>query len=240
MTRPWFNFQGLNVLNYTAADQIKAWSASSVGFGTSSCPILRWSRPSILSFHSLGLTVLCVTTSQIWRWALSAKTSEKNVWTALMFFVTLFTAISKAPLYIFWSDLHCDGSKKRHAYLSFCVPDQCSWWIFLRSSLNYIIKNCFQGPFQRDILTHLREKLHQPLSSLITGLGDITYVTHSVPRVPEICFMSDDSSPESMSSWLDIMFTTDTASPLLRCEACQVLVHASKSLSLCLGELEML
>ena len=104
-------------------------------------------------------------------------------------------------------------------------------------------------------MTHLREKLHQPLSSLIAGLADVTYATQSVPRVPEICFMSDDSSPESMSSWLDIMFTTDTASPLLRCEACQVLVHASKLLSLlffktkqvhafynnwCLGGLEML
>ncbi|XP_073227774.1 lysine-specific demethylase 4C-like isoform X1 [Porites lutea] len=84
-----------------------------------------------------------------------------------------------------------------------------------------------EGPFQRDILTNLQEKLHQPLSSLIAGLADVTHATHSVPRVPEICFMSDDSSPESMSSWLDIMFTTDTASPLLRCEACQVLVHAS-------------
>ncbi|KAJ7356170.1 Lysine-specific demethylase 4B [Desmophyllum pertusum] len=77
-----------------------------------------------------------------------------------------------------------------------------------------------------DLLVRLREDLHRPLSSLTTELSDVTDKL-SVPRVPEICFMSDDSSPESMSSWLDNKFTADSASPLLRCESCKLLVHAS-------------
>ena len=41
--------------------------------------------------------------------------------------------------------------------------------------------------------------------------------------------MSDDSSPETLSSWLDQKLTTDTKSLLLRCDLCQLLVHASKA-----------
>ena len=73
--------------------------------------------------------------------------------------------------------------------------------------------------------------LHRPLSSLTADSADVTGASESVPRVPEICFMSDDSSPDSMSSWLDNKFTADTASPLLRCESCKLLVHASELFS---------
>jgi len=83
-----------------------------------------------------------------------------------------------------------------------------------------------EGPPQSDLLTNLRENLHRPKSNLTAHTADVTGAK-SVPRVPEICFMSDDSSPESMSSWLDHKLTTDTASPLLRCESCLLLVHAS-------------
>lgn len=86
-----------------------------------------------------------------------------------------------------------------------------------------------QGLSQGELLTHLRENLHRTLDSLTTDSADVTGA-QSVPRVPEICFMSDDSSPESMSSWLDHKFTADTASPLLRCESCKLLVHASELL----------
>lgn len=84
-----------------------------------------------------------------------------------------------------------------------------------------------EEPTQDDLLTHLRVNLHRPLSSLTADSADVTGASESVPRVPEICFMSDDSSPDSMSSWLDNKFTADTASPLLRCESCKLLVHAS-------------
>lgn len=80
---------------------------------------------------------------------------------------------------------------------------------------------------QDNLLVHLRENLHKPLSNLTINLNGLTEKL-SVPKVPEICFMSDDSSPESMSSWLDKKFTTDTASPLLRCASCKLLVHASE------------
>lgn len=80
---------------------------------------------------------------------------------------------------------------------------------------------------QDNLLVHLRENLHKPLSNLTINLTGLTEKL-SVPKVPEICFMSDDSSPESMSSWLDKKFTTDTASPLLRCASCKLLVHASE------------
>ncbi|KAL9951527.1 hypothetical protein ACROYT_G044203 [Oculina patagonica] len=84
----------------------------------------------------------------------------------------------------------------------------------------------FFSKSEDDLLVHLRGNLRRPLSSLTADSSDVTNKV-SVPRVPEICFMSDDSSPESMSSWLDNKFTADTASPLLRCESCKLLVHAS-------------
>ena len=87
---------------------------------------------------------------------------------------------------------------------------------------------------QDDLLVNLRETLHRPLSSLTTDVSDVTDKL-SVPRVPEICFMSDDSSPDSMSSWLDNKFTADTASPLLRCDSCKLLVHASKLIPISAG-----
>lgn len=84
----------------------------------------------------------------------------------------------------------------------------------------------FFSKSEHNLLVHLRENLHKPLSNLMEDLTGLTEKL-SVPKVPEICFMSDDSSPESMSSWLDKKFTTDTASPLLRCASCKLLVHAS-------------
>ena len=44
--------------------------------------------------------------------------------------------------------------------------------------------------------------------------------------------MSDDSSPEGISSWLDNKFAADTASLLLRCESCKLLVHAGELISM--------
>ena len=85
--------------------------------------------------------------------------------------------------------------------------------------------------FQDDFSVHLREDLHRPLASLIVDTSDVADKL-SVPRVPEICFMSDDSSPESISSWLNNKFTADTTSPLLRCELCKLLVHASELISM--------
>lgn len=84
----------------------------------------------------------------------------------------------------------------------------------------------FFSKLEDDISAHLRENLHLPLASLTADSSDVTDKL-SVPRVPEICFMSDDSSPEGMSSWLDNKFAADTTSPLLRCESCKLLVHAS-------------
>lgn len=82
-------------------------------------------------------------------------------------------------------------------------------------------------PSQSDLLSHLGENLRHSLSSLLEHSSDSSTFMPSVPRVPEICFMSDDSSPESMSSWLDHKLSSDTRSPLLRCNLCQLLVHAS-------------
>ncbi|KXJ18313.1 lysine-specific demethylase 4A [Exaiptasia diaphana] len=52
-------------------------------------------------------------------------------------------------------------------------------------------------------------------------------LTPTKPKVPEICFMSDGSSPESMTSWLESSFASDRESQLLRCYTCRVVVHAS-------------
>ena len=85
-----------------------------------------------------------------------------------------------------------------------------------------------KGPSQTDLLAHLRENLHRPLSSLTADSSVVSGAAQTVSRIPEICFMSDDSSPASLSSWLDHTFTVDTTSPLLRCESCKLLVHASE------------
>ena len=80
-------------------------------------------------------------------------------------------------------------------------------------------------------LGYLQENLQQTLSSLMEGSLDapaFTAARVSVPHVPEICFISDDSNTESMSSWLDNRVTSDKESPLLRCESCKVFVHASE------------
>lgn len=84
---------------------------------------------------------------------------------------------------------------------------------------------------QDDLSVHLRKDLHLPLASLTADTSDVADKL-SVPRVPEICFMSDDSNPESISSWLNNKFTADTTSPLLRCESCKLLVHASELISM--------
>lgn len=84
-----------------------------------------------------------------------------------------------------------------------------------------------EAPSESDLLSHLRQNLHRSLRSLTEDTVVASASVQSVPRVPEICFMSDDSSPETLSSWLDQKLTTDTKSPLLRCDLCQLLVHAS-------------
>ena len=123
----------------------------------------------------------------------------------------------------------CVGFRMVHC--AFVVIDQTNYSVWFYGFLTVSrFQNCANFIFlisQDDLLVRLREDLHRPLSSLTTELSDVTDKL-SVPRVPEICFMSDDSSPESMSSWLDNKFTADSASPLLRCESCKLLVHASE------------
>ncbi|XP_048585071.1 lysine-specific demethylase 4C isoform X2 [Nematostella vectensis] len=83
-------------------------------------------------------------------------------------------------------------------------------------------------------LSHLKERIPKLLdvpprdsTSGSPPMSTRTRSRSSIPVIPEICFMSEGASPESMSSWLDTRFTGDSDSPLLRCQHCMVTVHAS-------------
>ncbi|XP_031556170.1 lysine-specific demethylase 4C-like [Actinia tenebrosa] len=86
---------------------------------------------------------------------------------------------------------------------------------------------------KEDILTHIKEKLPKRIKSSPENSPKTespttrSWLKPSKPILPEICFMSEGSSPESMGSWIDHRISNDTESPLLCCETCRVVVHES-------------